>query len=697
MGRDLKDVLALVRPGGASPLGLSLACLVIVSLATGCGGGLTQADMMKYARVQSGDEDEEEEQAAPIVVQKKNRRDDDDDDSAVAPYRGPKNNAVEVPEAPGGIVTHAPAADEAVTTLEPESPPEDAVERVAWSMQRIGKAIYGYYQDKRKYPGAAVLTGNGRPLLSWRVQILPYLGYEELYAKFKLDESWDSENNLPLTKQCPAEFQAVADNLADQTRFLGVFGTTSAFGEDRGKSSRDFEDGIKHTAIVLEVESQLAQTWTQPIDFSPNLQNPRLGLGPSFHVVWGDGYVSRITQDAAPHFLRAMFTIDGGEAFNRNEVHHPPGRPKPATIKADDTGSVDLANLANSQTDIVQPGALPSGLSEVPEESFKPRIPKPSDKEIAQASELMHKIYAKEWAAADDDQKKEAFARKLLQDVEKLEGDPAGKYAVLEAARKIATALGRPQTALEATEQLIDTFEVDAVQMQLDTLKTLAQETKRNERQKLLKVAEDVMWRAMATDRYDEALALQGIAANAAKEMRDEESSERLRALRPSIQAMERAFKRMTAFVNNSEELAADDPRGNELGGEFYCLFKSQWERGLTMLAAGPPNSPLVQAAIADLAAPADWQGRIAVADQWWQIASQRRKSAGMSPIEKNNLLGRASFWYSKALEAGPPGLIRIKAEKRVEEIRGQLDATRSPDARQRQAAANRRNDDDDD
>ena len=41
-------------------------------------------------------------------------------------------------------------------------------------------------------------TRDGRPLLSWRVAILPYLECDPRYSKFHLDEPWDSPHNLAL-------------------------------------------------------------------------------------------------------------------------------------------------------------------------------------------------------------------------------------------------------------------------------------------------------------------------------------------------------------------------------------------------------------------------------------------------------------------------------------------------------------------
>ena len=48
------------------------------------------------------------------------------------------------------------------------------------------------------FPARANFDEDGNPLLSWRVHILPYMDYGQLYDQFHLDEPWDSEHNKKL-------------------------------------------------------------------------------------------------------------------------------------------------------------------------------------------------------------------------------------------------------------------------------------------------------------------------------------------------------------------------------------------------------------------------------------------------------------------------------------------------------------------
>jgi hypothetical protein len=55
-------------------------------------------------------------------------------------------------------------------------------------------------------PAAARYGKNGKPVLSWRVMMLPYIGEGELYQEFHLDEPWDSEHNKKLLEKMPEIF-----------------------------------------------------------------------------------------------------------------------------------------------------------------------------------------------------------------------------------------------------------------------------------------------------------------------------------------------------------------------------------------------------------------------------------------------------------------------------------------------------------
>jgi RNA polymerase sigma factor (sigma-70 family) len=90
----------------------------------------------------------------------------------------------------------------------PEGAPDNrALESLSRNnLKQIALAFHNYH-DVHGYFPANVLDADGRPLLSWRVLLLPYLQEDKLFKQFKLDEPWDSAHNKPLLAQMPAVFR----------------------------------------------------------------------------------------------------------------------------------------------------------------------------------------------------------------------------------------------------------------------------------------------------------------------------------------------------------------------------------------------------------------------------------------------------------------------------------------------------------
>src|SRR5215211_2927807 len=59
------------------------------------------------------------------------------------------------------------------------------------NLHRVAGAIHGYLDEHNDEFPKDIKDATGRPILSWRVAILPYLDLDFLHAQFKLDEPWD--------------------------------------------------------------------------------------------------------------------------------------------------------------------------------------------------------------------------------------------------------------------------------------------------------------------------------------------------------------------------------------------------------------------------------------------------------------------------------------------------------------------------
>src|SRR5262249_52020517 len=143
----------------------------------------------------------------------------------------------------------------------------------------LALAMHGFLDDNGHFPPAAVFNKDGKPLLSWRVLILPYLDQKELFQKFKLDEPWDSANNKKLLAQMPKVYAPVRakEKMPDATFYQVFTGKRTIFEGTRGARIADITDGTSTTILIIEAGA--AVPWTKPADlvFDEKKALPKLG------------------------------------------------------------------------------------------------------------------------------------------------------------------------------------------------------------------------------------------------------------------------------------------------------------------------------------------------------------------------------------------------------------------------------------
>jgi hypothetical protein len=188
------------------------------------------------------------------------------------------------------------------------------------NLKQFALAMLNYESANNALPPAAICDKEGKPLLSWRVAMLPYLDEEELYDQFHLDEPWDSEHNKKLLVRMPKIFASPGDDAAKPgtTRYLVPTGEGTVFPKpDEQTSVAKVSDGCANTLLIVEAEEAKAVPWTKPEDFAVDPKQPQAGLKNArpmgFLGVFVDGHVQIIPQDVAADMLNAMFTRDGGE------------------------------------------------------------------------------------------------------------------------------------------------------------------------------------------------------------------------------------------------------------------------------------------------------------------------------------------------------------------------------------------------
>ena len=189
------------------------------------------------------------------------------------------------------------------------------------NLKQLALAMHNYHDVNQSFP-PAVRAKDGKPLLSWRVLVLPYLDQEKLFRQFHLDEPWDSPHNKQLIGRMPAVLRSPFSKLpADGSRtvYLTPRGADTAFPGQEGVKLRDITDGTSNTILTVEVDDEHAVTWTKPDDWDFDPDQPTRGLrladDAGYFVGFCDGSVQLLGKNIKPATLKHMFTRAGGEVI----------------------------------------------------------------------------------------------------------------------------------------------------------------------------------------------------------------------------------------------------------------------------------------------------------------------------------------------------------------------------------------------
>jgi RNA polymerase sigma factor (sigma-70 family) len=247
------------------------------------------------------------------------------------------------------------------------------------NLKNIALAMHNYLDVHGAFPTSAIYGKNGKPLLSWRVALLPYLDQGNLYKQFHLDEPWDSPHNKKLLEYKVKVYHVPGHD--DWTRtyyqvFVGedtIFerrkgggggagglgggaggsapaegatgggggaggppgatggaaaGPPGAVGGGDGRAGMripDITDGTSNTLLVVEGATPVP--WTKPEDlaYAPTGKLPALGgaFKDVIHAAFADGTVFALKKKFNESAMRAAITRNGGEVYDRDDLIDP--------------------------------------------------------------------------------------------------------------------------------------------------------------------------------------------------------------------------------------------------------------------------------------------------------------------------------------------------------------------------------------
>jgi hypothetical protein len=192
------------------------------------------------------------------------------------------------------------------------------------NLKQIALAVHTYHDVYDHFP-QDITDKNGKPLLSWRVAILPFIEQQQLYMQFKLDEPWDSEHNKKWSQIAVKVFMsptAVPPTPPGMTHYKAFVGPGTVFEPGKPIKFADVTDGLSNT--ILAMESGEAIPWAKPgdIPYDPKKPLPKLNLQgvPSIVLVaMCDGSVRAVdVSKVSEQTLRNAITRNDGNPLGKD-------------------------------------------------------------------------------------------------------------------------------------------------------------------------------------------------------------------------------------------------------------------------------------------------------------------------------------------------------------------------------------------
>jgi hypothetical protein len=189
----------------------------------------------------------------------------------------------------------------------------------AHNLKQIGLALHSYHDSYKRFPAWGKPDGNGKPGLSWRVALLPYLEEGNLYNQFNQFEPWDGPTNIKLLDKMPKIYAAPGIKTKEPglTHYQGFVGPGAGWERDPNikVNLASITDGSSNTIAVIEAGEPVP--WTKPADlpFERGKPLPKFGglYGDRVNVLLFDASVRSVPLNLQPATWETVITRNFGD------------------------------------------------------------------------------------------------------------------------------------------------------------------------------------------------------------------------------------------------------------------------------------------------------------------------------------------------------------------------------------------------
>ena len=196
------------------------------------------------------------------------------------------------------------------------------------NLKQLAIAMHSYHDMFGHLP-ADIVDKNGKAILSWRVEMLPFIEQDALYKTIDRTKPWDDVANKKIAEQLPDLFKHLGREAKDKgSTYFQCFTSPKALDSrnpflvpGRKLGFLGITDGLSNTLMIVEGEG--AVNWLQPGDIAydpkkpPKVGDPKTG---KFAAAMGDGSVRWFNiKKLGEEKLHALITVDGGEVVSIDE------------------------------------------------------------------------------------------------------------------------------------------------------------------------------------------------------------------------------------------------------------------------------------------------------------------------------------------------------------------------------------------